>query len=172
MHKIYIDVPYAQKDDAKLLGARWDADVRRWYITDKQDALLFSKWLGGSVRSLPLVIGDRITLRDFLSTNYGTTSASLTFKSARAFGIPYPLESGWVKRYASRAALRSSVTVGKKVKSSKKLKPKSQSVAQAPGIFIPGPAVFVPLCNCTTPPWEDCEHTDALAQAAMGEMLA
>jgi hypothetical protein len=25
------------------------------------------------------------------------------------------------------------------------------------------PAVFVPLCNCTIPPWEDCEHTEELA---------
>jgi hypothetical protein len=25
------------------------------------------------------------------------------------------------------------------------------------------PAVFVPLCNCITPPWEDCEHTEELA---------
>jgi hypothetical protein len=138
MHKIYIDVPYAQKDDAKLLGARWDADVRRWYITDKQDAQLFSKWFGGSGRSSPLVVGDRITLKDFLSANY-STAVSLTFKSARAFGIPYPLESGWAKKYAGRIAFRSSVTVGKKVKSSKKLKLKSQSVAQAPKTFTNGP---------------------------------
>lgn len=163
MHRIYIDVPYAQKDEAKLLGARWDADVRRWYITDKQDVLLFNKWFGGTVHTKPLVSGGRITLKDFLSENYGS-AVSLTFKSARAFGIPYPLESGWAKKYASRTALRSSVTVGKKAKPVKQTKPKKASVA--------APIEFVPLCNCTTPPWEDCEHTDALAQSAMSEMLA
>ena len=168
MHRIYIEVPYAQKDEAKLLGARWDADVRRWYITDKQDVLLFSKWFGGTVQTKPLVSGDRITLKDFLSENYGS-AVSLTFKSARAFGIPYPLESGWAKKYASRTALRSSVTVGKKAKPAKA---KKQKKANEPKPVVTGPAVFVPLCNCTTPPWEDCEHTDALAQAAMGEMLA
>jgi hypothetical protein len=163
MHRIYIEVPYAQKDEAKLLGARWDADVRRWYITDKQDVLLFSKWFGGTVQTKTLVSEDRITLKEFLSENYGS-AVSLTFKSARAFGIPYPLESGWAKKYASRTALRSSVTVGKKAKPIKPNKPKKASMAS--------PAEFVPLCNCTTPPWEDCEHTDALAQSAMGEMLA
>ena len=61
---------------------------------------------------------------------------------------------------------------GKRVKPSKKLKPKNQPKVHAQKPVITGPAVFVPLCNCTTPPWEDCEHTDALAQAAMGEMLA
>ena len=61
---------------------------------------------------------------------------------------------------------------GKRVKPSKKQKPRNQPKVYAPKPVITGPAVFVPLCNCTTPPWEDCEHTDALAQAAMGEMLA
>lgn len=163
MHRIYIDVPYAQKDEAKLLGARWDVEVRRWYITDKQDALLFSKWFGGTVKTEPLVHGDRITLKDFLRDNYGT-AVSLTFKSARAFGIPYPLESGWAKKYANRTALRSSVTVGKKARPSKPPKKKKATASE--------PAAFVPLCNCTTPPWEDCEHTEALAQIAMAEMLA
>jgi hypothetical protein len=163
MHRIYIDVPYAQKDEAKLLGARWDVEVRRWYITDKQDVLLFSKWFGGTVQTEPLVHGDRITLKDFLRDNYGT-AVSLTFKSARAFGIPYPLESGWAKTYANRTALRSSVTVGKKARPAKPPKKKKTPVSE--------PAVFAPLCNCATPPWEDCEHTEALAQSAMAEMLA
>lgn len=167
MHRIYIDVPYAQKDEAKLLGARWDVEVRRWYITERQDVLLFSKWFGGTVQTKPLVAGDRVSLKEFLSANYGT-AVSLTFKSARAFGIPYPLESGWAKKYADRTALRSSVTVGKKAKPAKAAKPVK---VQAPKPTITDPAVFTPLCNCTTPPWEDCEHTDALAQAAMAEML-
>ncbi|WP_214108533.1 DUF5710 domain-containing protein [Acrocarpospora catenulata] len=29
--RIWLDVPYSQKDEAKALGARWDAQVRRWY---------------------------------------------------------------------------------------------------------------------------------------------
>lgn len=162
MHRIYIDVPYAQKDEAKLLGARWDVEARRWYITDKQDVLLFSKWFGGTVQTKPLVAGDRVTLKEFLSSNYGS-AISLTFRSAMAFGIPYPLESGWAKKYADRTALRSLLTLGKKAKPQKLKKKKAAEK-------ITGE--FVPLCNCTTPPWEDCEHTEALAHSAMAEMLA
>lgn len=29
--RVYLDVPYADKDAAKALGARWDPKVRRWY---------------------------------------------------------------------------------------------------------------------------------------------
>lgn len=29
--RVYLDVPYAEKDTAKALGARWDPAVKRWY---------------------------------------------------------------------------------------------------------------------------------------------
>jgi hypothetical protein len=29
--RVYLDVPYAEKDAAKALGARWDQTARRWY---------------------------------------------------------------------------------------------------------------------------------------------
>jgi Domain of unknown function (DUF5710) len=29
--RVWLDVPYSQKDEAKALGARWDAAARRWY---------------------------------------------------------------------------------------------------------------------------------------------
>ena len=29
--KVWLDVPYAEKDDAKAKGARWDSAARRWY---------------------------------------------------------------------------------------------------------------------------------------------
>ncbi|WP_321276453.1 exodeoxyribonuclease VII large subunit [Thiomicrorhabdus indica] len=42
----YLNVPFSQKDEAKALGARWDAIARRWYIPqallNKSDK--FSKW--------------------------------------------------------------------------------------------------------------------------------
>ncbi|MFI3136422.1 MAG: DUF5710 domain-containing protein, partial [Methylococcaceae bacterium] len=31
--KIYLNVPFAQKDEAKALGARWDAAQKKWYIS-------------------------------------------------------------------------------------------------------------------------------------------
>lgn len=29
--RVWLDVPYSQKDQAKAFGARWDAQARRWY---------------------------------------------------------------------------------------------------------------------------------------------
>ena len=28
--KIYLNVPYSEKDQAKELGARWDPDIKKW----------------------------------------------------------------------------------------------------------------------------------------------
>jgi len=43
-YRIYIDVPYAEKDMAKDAGARWDSGAKSWYITDEDDTRLFLKW--------------------------------------------------------------------------------------------------------------------------------
>ena len=29
--RLYLNVPYGEKDSAKSLGAKWDAEVRKWY---------------------------------------------------------------------------------------------------------------------------------------------
>jgi len=42
--KIYLNVPFSQKDEAKALGARWDATQKKWYALDDKDLSLFSKW--------------------------------------------------------------------------------------------------------------------------------
>ncbi|MFA6051587.1 MAG: DUF5710 domain-containing protein [Methylobacter sp.] len=42
--KIYLNVPFAQKDEAKLLGARWDAVNKKWYSPAGMDITLFARW--------------------------------------------------------------------------------------------------------------------------------
>ena len=42
--KIYLTVPYAQKDAAKALGARWDAANKKWTISADKDLALFKPW--------------------------------------------------------------------------------------------------------------------------------
>jgi hypothetical protein len=39
-----LDVPFAQKDDAKRLGAKWDAAKRKWYVPHGIDVNLFKQW--------------------------------------------------------------------------------------------------------------------------------
>ena len=39
-----LKVPFAEKDAAKALGARWDAANKLWYVMDKPDMAPFAKW--------------------------------------------------------------------------------------------------------------------------------
>ena len=39
-----LKVPFAEKDAAKQLGARWDAANKLWYVEGKADMAPFSKW--------------------------------------------------------------------------------------------------------------------------------
>jgi hypothetical protein len=43
--KVFLNVPYAEKDAAKSLGARWDAGKRKWYVPPGADKALFEKWV-------------------------------------------------------------------------------------------------------------------------------
>ncbi len=42
--KTYLNVPFAQKDEAKALGAKWDPANKKWYVPGGLDAALFTKW--------------------------------------------------------------------------------------------------------------------------------
>lgn len=42
--KIYLNVPFAQKDEAKALGARWDAVEKKWFVPADKDVTLFARW--------------------------------------------------------------------------------------------------------------------------------
>ena len=45
MEKIFINVPYSEKEDAKSKGARWDPQNKSWFILDNMNKEPFSKWL-------------------------------------------------------------------------------------------------------------------------------
>lgn len=40
-----LKVPFAEKDEAKQLGARWDATKKKWYVPLGTDLAPFSRWL-------------------------------------------------------------------------------------------------------------------------------
>ena len=65
--KIYLDVPFAQKDDAKSLGARWDPSKKKWYAPNTVDISLFAKWSNDSSTS-PLSTKHKKTARPTLGT--------------------------------------------------------------------------------------------------------
>ncbi len=40
-----LDVPFAEKEEAKQLGAQWDPDLRKWFVPQGDDVAPFEKWL-------------------------------------------------------------------------------------------------------------------------------
>lgn len=43
--RINLVTPFAEKDKAKALGARWDAAKKCWYIVDVADLTPFLRWI-------------------------------------------------------------------------------------------------------------------------------
>lgn len=43
--RINLQVPYEEKDQAKLRGARWDPARRTWYIQDPESLYKFWRWI-------------------------------------------------------------------------------------------------------------------------------
>jgi hypothetical protein len=49
--RIDLKVPFAEKDEAKALGAKWDAAKKIWYALNPADASLFARWLPAGAAS-------------------------------------------------------------------------------------------------------------------------
>lgn len=45
---IALKVPFNEKDQAKSLGARWNAEAKHWYVPQGIDAKPFEKWFPNS----------------------------------------------------------------------------------------------------------------------------
>ena len=44
--KLYLQVSFSEKDIVKRLGARWDVDNKKWYVSDTTcNREQFSKWI-------------------------------------------------------------------------------------------------------------------------------
>lgn len=43
--RMNLRVPFSEKDEAKRLGARWDATRKVWYIENVTDTAPFSRWM-------------------------------------------------------------------------------------------------------------------------------
>jgi uncharacterized protein YbaR (Trm112 family) len=43
VEKIYISIPYSLKEEAKLLGALYDYDKKKWYVIDQTKLKIFNR---------------------------------------------------------------------------------------------------------------------------------
>lgn len=42
---LLLNVPYEEKDEAKSLGAKWNPELKKWYIQNTEDCGKFMKWI-------------------------------------------------------------------------------------------------------------------------------
>lgn len=42
-----LNVPFSEKDQAKALGARWDGELKKWFVPAGQDDKPFARWFQG-----------------------------------------------------------------------------------------------------------------------------
>ena len=81
--KTYLNVPYAQKDEAKALGAKWYASKKKWYVPSSLDITLFEKW------------NTATTTSSSQSTTSKTKSNSPSNKSAQGI-VTHPKDKNFV----------------------------------------------------------------------------
>ena len=89
--KTYLNVPFAQKDAAKALGARWDAANKKWYVPADKDITLFAQWqpLAGTPESPSTTTSKP---REQTSSTNNVSSAN----NAPTRVITYPVDKNFV----------------------------------------------------------------------------
>ena len=50
----FLKVPFAEKDEAKALGARWNQDRKAWYVPDGVADAPFSRWIVAGHEAPPI----------------------------------------------------------------------------------------------------------------------
>lgn len=49
----FLNVPYAEKDEARALGARWNPGRKKWYVPTGVPLEPFEKWLAKGAEGMP-----------------------------------------------------------------------------------------------------------------------
>jgi hypothetical protein len=44
-YKVFLQVPFREKDAVKALGAKWDANTKKWYVPEGLDVGPFAQWV-------------------------------------------------------------------------------------------------------------------------------
>ena len=89
--KTYLNVPFAQKDAAKALGARWDAASKKWYVPVDKDIALFSQW-----QSQSGIVESPVTSTSKPSTRAAPTKNSTSANAATSGVITYPADKNFI----------------------------------------------------------------------------
>ena len=85
--RLNLKVPFAEKDQAKKLGARWDPARKLWYVEGKDDLAPFARWspsahVAGADDPAPAAAGGTA------AAGAGRQSASQVFVGSRYVAAP------------------------------------------------------------------------------------
>jgi exodeoxyribonuclease VII large subunit len=59
LNEHYLSATYAEREKVKALGARWDPDVRKWYVPTGRDLSVFAQWLPCAGHELVPITGSQ-----------------------------------------------------------------------------------------------------------------
>jgi len=79
LSRTYLNVSFAQKDEAKALGARWDPQRRKWYVPAGLNLAPFERWLDPAVAA-----GDQNPGRSLLPAEGASAELAVPDAGARA----------------------------------------------------------------------------------------
>lgn len=101
---IVLKVPYAEKDDAKALGARWNPARKCWYVPDGKDSGPFAQWIdagaGAGGGALPSS-RDAHGAKPVIGSKYVELAHACNPFEECAECRPRLVESGWLEAHQS-----------------------------------------------------------------------
>jgi len=89
--KTYLNVPFAQKDAAKALGARWDTASKKWFVPADKDITLFAQW-----QSQSGTLESPLTTTSKPGSRASSTKTSSSANNATTGVITYPVDKNFV----------------------------------------------------------------------------
>lgn len=72
---ISLKVPFNEKDQAKALGARWNAEAKQWYVPQGVDSAPFTKWFTDT----PTPLVNRASAKNMAKVLTNSTANEQTF---------------------------------------------------------------------------------------------
>jgi hypothetical protein len=97
----FLNVPYAEKDEARSLGARWNPTRKSWYVPSGVALEPFEKWIKEGAAAAPKGRVDTFAAKQVVGKNYVELEHDCSPFEACAQCAPKLEESGWAAAQAS-----------------------------------------------------------------------
>lgn len=72
---ISLKVPFSEKDQAKALGARWNAEQKLWYVPQGVEAAPFAQWFSDAASPVPSKSASNSPGKNLASASQKTSAA-------------------------------------------------------------------------------------------------